>query len=947
MPDYAHIAETLRRHLPADTVFTDRLRRVTYSTDASFYRMTPEIVVKVDTEEAVAMILREANSHSTPVTFRAAGTSLSGQAVSDSILIKLGDRGFRQAIISTDGTHATFGAAIIGAEANVALAPHQRKIGPDPASINSAMIGGIAGNNASGMCCGTAQNTYNTLESIRLVLVDGTVLDTGDSESRRQFAASHAALLADLAALGNSARNNTALQERIQRKYAIKNTTGYSLNALIDFEDPFDILAHLLIGSEGTLAFISSVTYRTVEEAAYKASALAIFPTIDEAARCIPSISQLAVSSAEIMDYASLQSVMGAPGMPHWLAQVPIGSAALLIETRSATADHLTSQISDLKSALSAAPLWQPVEFTTDPHVYHQYWAVRKGLFPAVGARRKPGTTVIIEDVAFHQEQLAPAIADIQALFIKHGYPEGIIFGHALAGNIHFVITQAFSTETEIKQYADFMTDLSELVIRKHDGSMKAEHGTGRNVSPFVEMEWGSQAYGLMKQIKALFDPKGLLNPGVILNDDSQAHLKNLKQITPVDDIVDRCIECGFCEPVCPSKRITLTPRQRIAGLREIKQLQLHGTNKVNAVQMKKDFVYQGLDTCAACSLCSVSCPVSVDMGDMTRQLRGEALTGINRSLLSMTANHFGLANRLATVGLGTIQTMQKVLGDSATAGIMNLASTVTGGAVPKWFREWPGAARLPSTTISDPNFTIHPSPFTLSSTVVYFPACPGRMFGPSKNEPNDSVPEVMVRLMKKAGYNVILPPQTRSLCCGQLWQSKGDPETAKLKRDELLGVLRELSDNGRHPIISDSSSCSSSILESQPDLKLLNATRFIAEEILPRLKITKKKEPIALFVGCSSVHLHETAILRTLAAACAETVIEPSGVACCGFAGDRGLFFPELNESALSGVKEQLPSTVTEGYSDNRGCEIGLSKATSRPYRHIAYLVDDCTASR
>ena len=180
------------------------------------------------------------------------------------------------------------------------------------------------------------------------------------------------------------------------------------------------------------------------------------------------------------------------------------------------------------------------------------YWKVRKGAFPSVGAMRRAGTTVIIEDVAFPIESLAAATLDLQALMRQHGYSEGIIFGHALEGNLHFVFTQDFSDPAEVDRYARFTEDICRLVVDKYDGSLKAEHGTGRNMAPFVEMEWGRQATDLMRRIKMLFDPENLLNPGVILNDDPQAHLKNFKPMPAAEEIVDRCIECGFCESHVP-----------------------------------------------------------------------------------------------------------------------------------------------------------------------------------------------------------------------------------------------------------------------------------------------------------------------------------------------------------------------------------------------------------
>ena len=266
----------IRAVLPEAAIITDPLRTFAYGTDASLYRLTPQAVLRPRDEAEVAAILRAAAERHVPLTFRAAGTSLAGQAVTDSVLVQIAE-GWRGWNISDGGQRITLGPAVVGGHANIPLKPYGRRLGPDPASIDTAQIGGIAANNASGMCCGVAQNTYHTADSMRVMLWDGTLLDTGDADSRAAFARSHASLIDGLSQLASEIRADQALAKRIARKFAIKNTCGYSLNALIDFDDPVDMLQHLMVGSEGTLGFISSITYRTVEDPSDKATALIAF----------------------------------------------------------------------------------------------------------------------------------------------------------------------------------------------------------------------------------------------------------------------------------------------------------------------------------------------------------------------------------------------------------------------------------------------------------------------------------------------------------------------------------------------------------------------------------------------------------------------------------------------------------------------------------------------
>ena len=936
--DYAELYQALAEHFPPQRLIRDELRRLAYGTDASFYRLIPELVVRVESEQEVQQLLSACGRRGLPITFRAAGTSLSGQAVTDSVLMQLGN-GWKGCEILDQGQAIRLQPGVIGAQANKALAGLQRKIGPDPASINACMIGGIAANNASGMCCGTAQNSYHTVKDLRVILADGTLLDTADADSVAAFQHSHASLLQQLRQLGEETRANTVLAEKIRHKYRLKNTTGYSLNALTDFEDPLEILKHLLIGSEGTLGFISEITYHTVEDHPHKAAALIYFADMASACRATTAMKPTPVAAVELLDRAALRAVESMPGMPDTLKALPPQAAALLVDVRGQDTTHLQQNITQVKAALVGMTPLEPIDFTTDPKTYELYWKVRKGTFPAVGAERVIGTTVIIEDVAFPLAHLAEGVEALQDLLHKYRYDEAILFGHALEGNLHFVFTQGFDDPAEVTRYEGLMDEVAQLVAVKYGGSLKAEHGTGRNMAPYVELEWGSEAYAVMKRLKSLFDPANLLNPDVILSDDSRIHLQNLKPLPQAHALVDKCIECGFCEAVCPSRRLTLTPRQRIVIWRELQRRRQAGEAQSAIDALADAYQYQGLDTCAADGLCSTQCPVGINTGDLVRALRREQSLK-HQGKAAWIARHFDGVTQMARVGLKAAKIGRQVLGDQGMQTSLNGLRKLGLSAVGHWRPGLPQAAR-PLKQIRPQT----PAPRDAQApAVVYWPSCASRVFGNPVGSAAEqpSLSEVTINLLHKAGYRVILPAQIDALCCGLPFKSQGLYEIANQKQADLMAALLDASESGRWPVITDTSPCDLRSHEAgRVALDMREASEFVATEVLPRLKLVRKPARIALHVTCATTRQGKGDLLLRLAQACAETVVLPASVTCCGFGGDRGFQQPELNASALQDLAEEVRGCEA-GYSNSRTCEIGLSEHAGITYQSILYLVDE-----
>lgn len=936
--DYSGLQKELSKIIPAVRIITDPLRLLAYGTDASFYRLVPKIVVQVHTEEEAVGVIRLTNRFRTPVTFRAAGTSLSGQAITDSVLMVATHKWRKHTVLDGQGTKIKLQPGITGARANIHLKPFGRKIGPDPASINSAMIGGIAANNASGMCCGTSQNSYKTIADIRVVLYDGTVLDTADEASKEAFRDAHPEMIREIERLRDDVKADPVLLERIRKKFKIKNTTGYSINALIDYDDPFDIIKHLMIGSEGTLGFISDITYHTVPDEKHKACALMIFGTIEEACKVVPLLRESPVAAVELLDRDCIRSVEDDPEAPDYFRTMPETACVLLVEIQAGEKAGIGKKEAAVRKAAASVPTIRPYAFTSDPKEYNFNWKVRKGLLSSVGGLRKTGTTCLIEDVAVPVPRLAEACIDLKALFKKYEYHDAVLFGHALEGNLHLNFSQDFSTESEVRRYAGLMDELARIIVDKFDGSLKAEHGTGRNMAPFVEKEWGEAAYGIMLRIRDIFDPRRLINPGVIISENPKIHLENLKPLPAAGELVDKCMECGFCEPECVSEGLTLSPRQRIVIAREISRLKARGDDPERLKRMLRDAKYYSDATCATDGLCALACPVRIDVGEFIKEQRRGAASGVAKSVASLIGNHMAAVTSSMRAGLNFVHSVHSVLGDKLMGGIAGAIRAASFNTVPRWNRYMPRGAHKIKGTAPDPE---------QAAKVVYFPSCINRSMGTSKGyEKGDpELTRLTETLLRRAGFSIIYPEGINDLCCGMAFSSKGLKEEGARKSKELEAALLAASDGGKIPVLFDMSPCFYTFHGSYSggELKIYDPVEFMLDFVMPRLRVARPRESVAVFPVCSLKKIGMEEKLLRLAKMCSEEVIFVDAN-CCGFAGDRGFTYPELNAHGLRHLNGQIPAGCQGGYSTSRTCEIGLNEYSDTNFKSIFYLIDEVT---
>ena len=1010
----SNFLDELKQFLSTDRIYTDELRTLGWGTDASFYRQIPKVVIRSDGEEEISKIVKVCKKHGLPFTFRAAGTSLSGQSCTDSVLIVAGKHWEKYEIGEGQNT-IKLQPGIIGARVNEILKPYGRVFPPDPASVGSAMVGGIVINNASGMNCGVHANSDRMMVSARIILTDGTLLDTGSEESKAAFRKSHPEFLAKIEALRDKVRADKELTDRITNKYSIKNVTGLNLRPLIAYDDPFDIIAHSMVGSEGTLAFLSEVTMKTLYDYKYKASAMVYFLTMKESCEAVVAMKKLKagdedlemsaenlmVKSAEMLDYMSLKAVND-PVFLQYKKDVDAGKiegvepgdyhnlTAILTETKGVTHEQLLEKIERIKECLEQFRLYIPAEFTEDPEVYGKYWAIRSGIFPSVGGTRPVGTSCLIEDVAFPIESLPEATVKLQKLIADHGYSDACIYGHAFEGNYHFILNQSFADEHEVARYAEMMRDVAKLVVEGYDGSLKAEHGTGRNMAPFVKYEWGEKAYEAMKELKTIFDPDGLLNQGVIFNDDPDCFIKCLKPLPVLnydfDSVPDggdylmnpalstaeetveqvkranKCIECGFCEVNCMSCGLTLSSRMRIAVQREICDLEASGRDPQRLATLRQQYKYYGDQTCATDGLCSTSCPMKINTGELTHLIRQ---LDMNKSKLGYQVGEFA-ANHMAGIKMGL-----RVVLDVAHLGHITLGPSVMTSiargmnrmGLPLWTTAMPKKKRQPKVSdltqfiiersiphASDINHqTSDINHQTSDLKVVYFPSCINQTMGQSKSGPmKHALVDEVIQLMAKAGYEVVFPEGMDRMCCGQIWESKGMLDIADRKSAELEAALWKASEQGKYPVLCAQSPCLHRMRKVMDKMKLYEPAEFIMKYLVDRLDFHPTDQHIALHLTCSTRLMGVDKDMIALAKMCSNNVFLPEGVGCCGFAGDRGFTFPELNKYGLRKLRSQIEANHIEvGYSNSRTCEIGLEHHAGIPYMNIVYLVNICTTPK
>lgn len=918
-----------------------------YASDASAYRLIPNVVVRPRNADDVSALMRYCQETGHTMVFRAGGSSLNGQALSDDILV---DARFNYRGIAVEGDTVRVRSGEVLRSVNTVLARYGRKLGPDPASESVATIGGVLANNSGGMRCDVPDDSYHAIVDAHLVLPSGTQVDTSNPYADAILKTQEPELYQGIIDLRDEIRANPELVARLRHKFSIRNTNGLRLDAFLDEDTPARILMRLLIGAEGTLGFISEARLKTLPLPRKRAAVYVMLPTIGGAADYVHAIMEAGASACELMVAPVLREAVGNfKGAKEEWTELSDDDAALLVEVAGVDEAELEEKVEAVRAVLADAELTAPLDFMYDKESQDQAWQIRGGLLPLFGLSRRQGATLITEDACVPPAEIGAASKDIMRLLDEHGFPP-MVMGHAAFGNLHFFLTPLLTDAQELENYDSFLVALADLIVNKYDGSLKAEHGTGRNMAPFVLLEWGEEIYQLFWRVKRLLDPHGILAPDVKLTANQHLHLEAFKSFPEVEKEVNDCIECGFCEETCPSHLVTVTPRQRIVVRREMAR-QPDGSPVLEALQ--EECSHDAVALCAADATCAIACPVSIDTGALMKRFRAQQATPTANKVALTLAQHWDKVELAARTGLSAADAITMVLGRTLGGGILTSITDIA--------RTFIDEDLMPSAQDGLPPASLRPLPATTleGAAAVYFPACINRMFG--RDAKGDSLAETLVAVSARAGKPVFIPEDVAGTCCATPFSSKGYTDAKKYMARKLAADFVRWSDGGRLPVVVDAASCTFNIVDMIPGqlegqlaadfakVRVIDAVEWAHSELLPALRVTHPVHRVAVHPNCSIMHLDLTDELVDVANFVSHDAFVPRGAACCGTAGDRGLLHPELLEGATHNEVQGLREAEDEGPIDayvsaNRTCEMGMSQASGRNYEHVLYLLNEAT---
>jgi FAD/FMN-containing dehydrogenase/Fe-S oxidoreductase len=927
-------------------VRTDPASRALWSTDASIYLRKPVAVVVARSEEDVKRTLEAAREIGLPITPRGTGTSLAGQATAPGLALDVSEMQ-RVFDLDPDNRRCSVEPGCIQGELNALVEPHGLVFGADTSTSDVATLGGMVGNNSAGMRSIVYGTTADQILSLRCVLASGETVELRPiSREEALRRARHADVEARLlrGALGIGERYSGEIQRRFPRM--IRRVSGYGLDALVDPE-VLD-LTRLVCGSEGTLAVVTRAEFRLAELPPQRAMASFQFGSLGEAARATVELLGESPSALELLDEVAIGRARKNPIYRDSTRFVRGDPKSLLLIEWSGTEEELEARFAGLEELARKVGAHQVVPLRSKGEM-SQTVKLRKSILPLLlGTTDKEKPVAFVEDAAVPPNRLEEFMERFEEIVEKSG-TWACFYGHASVGCLHVRPALDTSDPEGVARMRRIAEEVAELVV-ECGGSISGEHGDGLSRSEFLEKMYGPEILRAFAEVKALFDPEGMLNPGVIVDPppmDRQLRIGPGRRRLPIDTnlsfsdqggfaaAVELCNGSGLCRKktggtMCPSYMVTLdehdTTRARANMLRSV----IDGT--LPPEELTGERMKEVMDLCVGCKACKTECPSQVDVASMKTEvlyqmgrehgfsLRQRAAGHVRRQLalaaflpsLYNAVSGTGLAHRAAALaGIDPRRSLPKVTGKTFSRRFPNLPQ----GA---------GPARV-------------------------------ALFNDTWNEyQRPEIGEGAVRLFAAAGAKVHLP---RVVCCGRPMLSEGLIDDARRNARRNLDVLYPLVERGA-PLVGLEPSCILTIRDDYRKLlpddprveKLAGATRLFEEALLdldPDLRL-REGSPVLLHGHCHQKALVGTGPTEEALALASGADVEVVDSGCCGMAGLFGYEEGHYEVSMKMGERRLFPAVrgaekrvvVAPGTSCREQILDGTGRRALHPAEYLAQLL-------
>ncbi|MEO8629017.1 MAG: FAD-linked oxidase C-terminal domain-containing protein [Betaproteobacteria bacterium] len=958
IPIQLHAASSLEQRLRKEVdgeVLFDRFSRGRYSTDASIYQIEPIGVVVPRNEQAARTALEIAREHGVPLLPRGAGTSQCGQTVGAALVID--NSKFLNTVIAFDpqAREVTVQPGLVLDKLNAFLRPHQMWFPVDVSTSAQATIGGMAGNNSCGSRSIRYGNMVHNVLGIRAWLSSGEAFSFGPAEDAASQSPAYRKLVDDIHAIAQ--REAAEIEARWPK--VLRRVQGYNLDMVLPNRP--NNLAHLLVGSEGTLGYFTELRLKLSGIPKHKVLGVCHFPTFYRGMDAAQHIVALDPDAVELVDRTMIDLARGnkvfRPIVERFVRGEP--EAILLVEFAGEDHAEQVRKLKDLVVLMADLGLPDAVIEVIDPALQKDIWEVRKAGLNIMMSMKGDGKPVsFIEDCAVPLEHLAEYTDRLTQVFEKHG-TRGTWYAHASVGTLHVRPVLNMKADGAVKMRA--IAEEACALVKQFKGAFSGEHGDGLVRSEWIEPILGARLTQALGQVKALLDPKGLMNPGKIVR-PSRMDDRSLFRFAPgyapekintaldwnewggFSAAVEMCNNNGHCRKfdagtMCPSFRVTGDEKHLTRGRANTLRLALSGQLGSDALSSPE--MYETLELCVSCKGCKRECPTGVDMAKMKvevmhRYTQAHGLTARQRAIAYLP-RYAPWASRVAPL----VNLRDRV------ASLARLSERWIGLSAKRSLPRWSSAPFLRHAGAA--------TPIAGSKEVVLLADTFSNYFEPENAH-------AALAVLRAAGYDVHLArplDSSRPLCCGRTFLAAGLVQEARAEAVRMLEALLPYASRGV-AIVGLEPSCLFTLRDEMQSMFLPDQVKLLAREamLLEEFIVREKREgrwnlafaPLENKRALLHGHCHQKAFaampavvetLRMIPGLEVETVIS----SCCGMAGAFGYEAEHYDASMKMAEASLLPAmrsapADTLLVADGTSCRHQIQDGTGREAMHVARVL-------